>query len=1049
MILRRGDRYVLREMAGVFLVSVFGLFLFLLLNFILDSSSLSGAGIGGLLRLLVFRLPWILGLALPGACVFATFGGLGRLVHDREIIAFESIGISLRRILLPLFAFSLLVSAADFLLLNYGVPPAEQAYRRALFQIIYQHGEPHIRSDTFFKSPEGLIFYVQRYDRHDDSLHGVLVLDFYGQLFPLEEAVQTTITADKGRWEETSWSLEDGHVSIINAEGLAIYTATFEYLEVPVDRIDSDIFASSRSPAEMSISELREKIATLRTSGLSADALVVECHRKVAIPLAAAVFVLLGGSLSLIFGGRSRAVGIVFSLLLVTIFYGLFIWTSTLGSRGMIYAPLAPWIPHLIFSGLGIWLFVRLDRLNSRDLWNRIWHALPFAGLLICVSFSVMAEETPVEIECRELFVSDDQHHVRAEGDVCVRYGETTLLAQVMMLEKEEENDWTVSASGRVSLIVGDDFALFGESLATQLVVENESVMTREASAVQFSGESRFTNASGEEHFLFYKGDRGTIQFGADGEVVLIEIRGGEFSTCDCADTPLQKQPYTVQMSRLLFYPDQLFVAFGLTVRSFGYSIFWLPVYVQPLEETLESPLFPAIGRSSLRGWFLKWNVPFYLDKEKYGTVLVDWFSRFCEVGLGAVFHYAFGGHRGKVRIYTFPARVGDNRFEFSLEHALSLPFSNWQLGGRFDYNRLGESQDLTFSYALRGELEQWRLSLSVKRNRQQDGDIIRIVERFPEVSVARSSFSVGAFSLTPQMGLGWFREYDLEGITAASLMDVVMRFDGGLNVALEPIVFAGFTLTSKAGFLLTRYEGSNGSQSQEVVSFSSDLSMPGLALTYTFLDVVGRSPFYFDRLRSESQLTWRLFSQDRLSVQLDGGYDLLAQVFDPLLLRVNWPGENALSLVASYNLVEAVVEKLTLWGRWQMAERTASCQFGYVPSMGQWEPLIVQFAGSGEMGAISLYSVIDLMEGEVTQVEVDVKLSLEKDWGMHFVGRYHRTMPQIFDPSFGIYHDLCDCLRVGVERESGQIWVYASVLAFPDAVLRYAPESSEVDIGS
>jgi lipopolysaccharide export system permease protein len=1047
MILRRGDRYVLREMTGVFLVSVFGLFLFLLLNFILESSSLSGAGIGGLLRLLVFRLPWILGLTLPGACVFAIFGGLGRLVHDREIIAFESIGISLRRILLPLFAFSLLVSGADFLLLNFGVPPAEQAYRRALFRIIYQHGEPHIRSDTFFKSPEGLIFYVQRYDRHDDSLHGVLVLDFYGQLFPLEEAVQTTITADKGRWEGTSWSLEDGHVSIINAEGLTVYTATFEHLEVPVDRIDSDIFASSRSPAEMSISELREKIATLRASGLSADALVVECHRKVAIPLAATVFVLLGGSLSLIFGGRSRAVGIVFSLLLVTIFYGLFIWTSTMGSRGMIYAPLAPWIPHLIFSGLGIWLFVRLDRLSSRDLWNRIRHMVPFVGLLLFCSAIVMGQETPVEIECRELFVSDDQRHVRAQGDVCVRYGETTLLAQAMVLEKKDENDWTVSASEHVSLVVGDDFALFGESLATQLVVENESVMTREASAARFSGESRFTNASGEEHFLFYKGEQGTIQFDDDGEVVLIEIRGGEFSTCDCAETPLRKQPYTVQMSRLLFYPDQLFVAFGLTVRSFGYSIFWLPVYVQPLEETLESPLFPAIGRSSLRGWFLKWNVPFYLDKEKYGAVLVDWFSRFCEIGLGAVFHYAFGGHHGKVRIYTFPARVGDSRFELSLDHALSLSTSNWQLGGRFAYNRIAERQDLTFSYALRGELEQWGVSLSAERSRREEGEETHIVERFPEAKISRASIPAGVFSLSPQASLGWFREYEFED-TTASLMESGMRFDGGMDVAVAPIAFAGFTLSPKAGVRLTRYEGSNGGQSQEVVSFSSGLSIPGLTLTYTFLDVVGRSPFYFDRLRSESQLTWHLFSQDRISVQLDGGYDLRAHIFDPLLLRVNWPGTKALSLVASYDLVAAVVEKVTLWGRWQVTDRTASCQFGYVPSMGQWEPLILQFAGSGETGAVSLYSAIDLMCGEVTQVEVDFELSLEKDWGIHFVGRYHRTAPQIFDPSFGIFHDLCDCLRIGVERNSGQIWFYASVLAFPDAVLRYTPESSEVGFG-
>ena len=1047
MMLRRSDRYVLREMTGVFLVSVFGLFLFLLLNFILDSSSLSGAGLGGLLKLLMFRLPWILGLALPGACVFAIFGGLGRLVHDREIIAFESIGISLRRILLPLFAFALLVSAADFLLLNFGVPPAEQAYRRALFRIIYQHGEPHIRSDTFFKSPEGLIFYVQRYDRHDDSLHGVLVLDFYGQLFPFEGAVQTTITADKGRWEGTSWNLENGRVAIMDAEGRTVYTATFEALEVPVDRIDSDLFASSRSPAEMSIRELREKIATLRASGLSADALVVECHRKVAIPLAATVFVLLGGSLSLIFGGRSRAVGIVFGLLLVTIFYGFFIWTSTMGSRGMIYPPLAAWIPHLLFSGLGAWLFLRLDRLSSRDLWNRIRRGLPFVGLLLCVRFIAMGQETPVEIECRELFVSDDQRLVRARGDVCVRYGETTLLAQVMELEKKGENDWTANASERVSLVIGDDFAVFGDSLAARLVVEDGSVLTREASAVGFSGESRFANASGEEHLLFYKGEQGTIEFDGKGEVVLLEIHGGEFSTCGCEDTPLRKQPYTVQASRLLFYPDRLFVAFGLTVRSFGWSIFWLPVYVQPLEETLESPLFPAVGRSALRGWFLKWNLPFYLNQENYGTVLVDWFSRFCEIGLGAVLQYAAGGHHGNVRVYTFPSQIGESRFEFSLEHAVSLPSSDWQLGGRFGYNRIGEQQDLSFSYALRGELERWNVALSAERSRREEGEEIHIVERFPEARVSRPPIPVGVFSLTPQASLGWVREYAVEDATI-SLEEYAMRFDGGMDVVVAPITYAGFTLTSKAGVRLTRYEGGDGSQSQEVFSFSSDLRIPGLALSYSSFDVVGRSPFQFDRLHSERQLTWRLVAQDWLSVQLDGGYDLFSQAFDPLLFRVNWPGAATLSLAASYDLAEASFEQITLWGRWRTSNRTVSCQFGYLPPVGRWEPLIVQVAGTGETGSLSLYSTIDLMRGEVDQVKVDLELSLEEDWGVHFAGRYSPESPQVIEPGFGVFRDLCDCLRFGVEKSSGQFWIYVSILAFPEAVLRYMPASSEVDFG-
>ena len=78
--IRRSDRYVLREMIGPFLISLFGLLLFIVLNLILSLSDLMvdrGVGILTLLKLLVLKLPNLLVLALPVSGLFATFLGLG------------------------------------------------------------------------------------------------------------------------------------------------------------------------------------------------------------------------------------------------------------------------------------------------------------------------------------------------------------------------------------------------------------------------------------------------------------------------------------------------------------------------------------------------------------------------------------------------------------------------------------------------------------------------------------------------------------------------------------------------------------------------------------------------------------------------------------------------------------------------------------------------------------------------------------------------------------------------------------------------------------
>jgi len=38
--------------------------------------------------------------------------------------------------------------------------------------------------------------------------------------------------------------------------------------------------------------------------------------------------------------------------------------------------------------------------------------------------------------------------------------------------------------------------------------------------------------------------------------------------------------------------------------------------------------------------------------------------------------------------------------------------------------------------------------------------------------------------------------------------------------------------------------------------------------------------------------------------------------------------------------------------------------------------------------------------------------------------------------------------VRVGIEQSSGDVWLYVSILAFPEAVLRYAPTSASFEIG-
>jgi len=48
----------------------------------------------------------------------------------------------------------------------------------------------------------------------------------------------------------------------------------------------------------------------------------------------------------------------------------------------------------------------------------------------------------------------------------------------------------------------------------------------------------------------------------------------------------------------------------------------------------------------------------------------------------------------------------------------------------------------------------------------------------------------------------------------------------------------------------------------------------------------------------------------------------------------------------------------------------------------------------------------------------------------------------------YGIFRDIADCVRVGIEQKEDEVWLYGSITAFPDAVLRYAPGSTSLKFG-
>lgn len=1044
--LRRCDRYVLREAVGPFLLALAGLVLFILLNVILSLSDLMvdrGVSMTTLLRLVLLKIPSLLVVAVPMSALFATFLGLGRMAHDREVLALESLGIPLRRILLPLLLAASFVGAADFALYNWLVPASEAAYQDALREVIYRQGTPRITPNAFFKGQNDQFFYIRRYDETSGKLYDVVIYDTTGRLFPQAGTQVTMITADEGAWTAGAWTLSAGTVYGFDREGQLVFTATIESLVIPIEQGVAELVSHSRTPAEMGIAELQNRIAQARKNGQRIHEYVVESHLKLSLPLATVVFVLLGGALCLAFLPGNRAVGIVLGLLLVAVFQGFLWWTQTLGRRGAMDPAWAAWLPDLVFGAAGVYLYARVDRLATRDVRGRWRSRLPFVAALLVVltvPLCAQASDVPVHLECDELDLADDGSTLHARGSVHATLESSRLDADELLVERIQSGSWRLSASGSVALVVPGETELWGDSIVLEVDSRGGEVSPRRAEADGLYGRMSFTNSKGDEKELFFRARRGEVAFDDAGEVSELVAEQAEVTTCDCCGLPLDRQPYSLKASRLRLYSDRLLVAHGLTARVGAARVFWLPLYVQPLEETLDSPLFPAFGSSSSRGWFVKWNLPFFLSDMIYGTVLLDYYSKYSEIGVGATLRYAAAGHEGRASAYILPGKVADSEVDVSVTDTVTLG-PEWQGVGRLEYEADGDNEELSFSAKLRGTLAGADVSLLVSRLIETT-TTTTVEERLPEVSFSLPPRRVGPLSLRPTLSAGWYRELEED-----ELPEERFRLRGRVTATTAAVSLAGFRIEPSASFQTSWYGAASEWEDVESVEVGASAVRSGLELGWTSTLARGSSPFGFDEATTEHRLTWSAKRSGAVDLSVSG---ILSSEDGPGLVRAaaSWDDWATWKVTADYSPALARLSALGMRGTWRDERRKVTWRIPYDALEGRFSTASLDVSAEWQAVSLSLESDFDLNARELAASNVTAGLTVGEGWGLELGIEYSAASAGLDDVSYGVFKDVADCVRVGIERSSGDVWLYVSILAFPEAVLRYAPTSASFEIG-
>lgn len=308
------------------------------------------------LRYYALFVPSVLGYITAVAILLALLSSLSLLQKHNEISAMRSAGISVYRISAPLLLLALLISLGIFYVNEEIVPDALRESQELINLHRGEDYEPVLKNVSYLNRTTNQAFFFETFRPRENTGQGVTIHDLRADGSPARR-----ISAREAAWLDNTWWLFDGVIysyplnDIPSKQDLS--KKSFDFELHPLDLRDS-----REEPAGRGYFELRRILA--RRAGypeVILRPLRVQLQQKIALPVACLIMGLLGVTFGLKSGRGGILAGVGISLVLSFLYYVFYAITGALGNQGYLTPWLAAWAANILFGGIGLGLFLRLN----------------------------------------------------------------------------------------------------------------------------------------------------------------------------------------------------------------------------------------------------------------------------------------------------------------------------------------------------------------------------------------------------------------------------------------------------------------------------------------------------------------------------------------------------------------------------------------------------------------------------------------------------------------------------------------------------------------
>lgn len=360
--MKKLDLYILKKFLGTFF---FAILLIISISVVFDVTEKIDNFFdhGAPLKAIIFDyyknfVPYFANLFTPLFVFIAVIFFTSKMAYQTEIIAILSSGVSFRRMMLPYFLGAAIIGVFSFLLGGYVIPPANKT--RIQFENVYVKNRKEKGLQKIHMQIEpGVFVYMDKYRAYSGN----------GDHFSMEKYDDKELVSKissryakydtaTGKWELKQYVLRE----FIN--GVEHTISSGAKIDTLIPNVTPKDFKEERKYFEMMTNtELNTYIEEQQARGVgNLEEFLIEKYKRVASPFSAFILTLIGVSLASrkVRGGMGLHIGVGIAL---SFSYILFMTISTtFAVNGNMNPLLAVWIPNIVFTGIGIYLYMRAPK---------------------------------------------------------------------------------------------------------------------------------------------------------------------------------------------------------------------------------------------------------------------------------------------------------------------------------------------------------------------------------------------------------------------------------------------------------------------------------------------------------------------------------------------------------------------------------------------------------------------------------------------------------------------------------------------------------------